>query len=186
MSELLNGSVMLDEVRNSILVFLFRRDDEDVRTEIVLFPRPVAVSEDHHAVIVKVVLFDVFTDASGIRAATTRSVHLRDISLELERLEHLSVPESDVDLSLLVEVVKNLTASRDVLLAHRAARVDGEKHTSLAVVAIARKIVLALVPAETRIAALSGTDGSSEASDDSSDVDFSAVVYQYLFNSIAR
>ena len=52
-SELLDGSVMADELRHR--VFLFRRDHEDVRAEVVFRPFPVAVCEDDDAVVVNVV-----------------------------------------------------------------------------------------------------------------------------------
>ena len=182
-SELLDGSVMTDELRHR--VFLFGRDHEDVRAEVVFRPFPVAVGEDDDAVVVHVVGLEIFTDAVRIRTATTRSRDLLEILFELLRLDHLSVPEGEIDFGLLVEVVQNFAALADVGLGHRAAGVDGEEHLCLAVGAVARKIFVALVDAETSRDALAAADGSAEASDDGSDVDLALVLEHDLFHSIA-
>lgn len=182
MGELLDRSVVLDEVGNR--VFLLGRDHEDVLTEVVLLPFPVAVREDHDAVVVLVVLLEPFTDASGISAAATRSFDLLDVAGELLGLDHLCVPEGEIDLGLLVEVVEDGAALLDVGLAHGSARVDSEEHLGLAVRAVARQIVIALVDAETGRDALAAADRSAEASDDRNDVDLALVLEQDLFDLI--
>jgi len=182
-SELLDGSVMLDEIRHG--VFLFGRDHEDVLTEVVFRPFPVAVGEDDDAVVVSVVSLEPFADAVRISAATTRSRNLLEILSQLLRLDHLCVPECEIDFGLLVEVVQNLAALADVGVRHRAARVDGEEHLGLAVGAVARKIFVALVDAETCRDTLAAADRSAEASDDGSDVDLALVLEHDLFHSIA-
>jgi len=182
-SELLDGSVMTNELRHSVV--LFRRDHEDVRTEVVFLPFPVAVGEDDDAVVVHVVGLEIFSDAVRIRTATTRSRDLLEILFELLRLDHLRVPESEIDFGLLVEVVQNFAALADVGLGHRVARVDGEEHLRLAVGAVARKIFVALVDTETSRDALAAADSSAEASDDESDVDLALVLEHDLFHSFA-
>ena len=174
--------MVLDEVRN--LVFLLGRDHEDVLTKVVLIPFPVAVREDHDAVVVLVVLLEPFADASGISAAATRSFDLLDVAGELLGLDHLCVPEGEIDLSLLVEVVKDCASLLDVRLAHGSAGVNSEEHLGLAVSAVARQIVIALVDAETGRDALAAADRSAEASDDRNDVDLALVLEHDLFDLI--
>ena len=182
MSELLDRSVVLDEVRNR--VFLLRRDHEDVLTEVVLVPFPVAVREDHDAVVVLVVGLEPFADAVRIGAAATRSLDLLNVAGELLRFDHLSVPEGEIDLGFLVEVVKDSASLLDVGLAHGTTGVDSEEHLGLAVRAVARQIVIALVDAETGRDALAAADRSAEARDDRDDVDLALVLEQDLFDLI--
>lgn len=172
---------MLDEVRQT--VFLFRGDDEDRGgSEVVLIPFPVAVREDHDAVVMLVVLLEPFADACRISTATTRSFDLLDVLGELLRLDHLSVPECQIDLGLLVEVVEDSAALFDVGLAHGSTGVDSEEHAGLAVGAVARKIFVALVDAETCRDALAAADGAAKASDDRDDVDLALVLEHDLFD----
>ena len=110
-----------------------------------------------------VVLLEPFADAGRISTAATRSFDLLDVLGELLRLEHLSVPECQIDLGLLVEVVEDSAALLDVGLAHGSTGVDREEHAGLAVGAVAWQVGVALVESEPSGLADSAADGTGEA-----------------------